>query len=118
MARYDHLEIYKSCYVLIREVARAREKMSKSLKYDLGAQCFDSCLLCIRKVVQANGSEQKQEILKELALEIDVLWTWIRLLYELKGITNGEFKIFSERLVDISKQASAWSKWDQKKVKN
>ncbi|MBI2604756.1 MAG: hypothetical protein HYW49_01620, partial [Deltaproteobacteria bacterium] len=43
-------------------------------------------------------------------------WAMLRLLYELKGISEGEFKVLSGRLADIGKQAQAWLKWCDKVV--
>ena len=72
MARHDHLDIYKSSYVFIRELMKMRHKMPKTLKYDLGEKCLDSGFNCIRKIIEANSQVDKKQTLKELSTEIDV----------------------------------------------
>ena len=37
----------------------------------------------------------------------------LRLLFDLRGITEGEFKVLSEQLSSIEKQTQAWLKWQQ-----
>ena len=83
------------------------------LKYDLGSEIFGSGLCCLKLIVLANGSRQKRKYLQSLPLEIEVLWTYFRLLYDLRTISKGEFRIISERLADLGKQANAWSNWEK-----
>lgn len=47
-------------------------------------------------------------MLSRLLIEIDVQWALLRLLFDLRGISEGEFKVLSERLDDIGKQGHAW----------
>ncbi|MBP9682411.1 MAG: hypothetical protein KBD76_13475, partial [Bacteriovorax sp.] len=59
----------------------------------------------------------KERALKELFLEVQVIWVWLRLLVDLKAISTGQFKELSERLAEIEKQASTWMSWDKKQRK-
>jgi hypothetical protein len=61
----------------------------------------------------ANGSIKKDRYLSRLLLEVEVQWALLRLLYELKAVSAGQFKLLSERLADITKQSQAWFKWVQ-----
>ena len=42
MARFKHLEIYQQTYKLNHEIFRIKQKLPKTLKFDLGVQshCF------------------------------------------------------------------------------
>ena len=114
MARFEHLPIYKSCYILTREIYRVTLKLPRDLKHTLGPLTFESTLRCLRGVVVANGSRNKSKVLQEISLEAEVIWTHLRLLYDMKGISQGEFQLLSERLAEVTKQLQAWSVWEQK----
>ena len=96
MARYQHLPVYQASYVLVREVYKLKVNLPKNVKYELGSELSKSSLKIIKGVVLANGSQgtYRVKILKILCLEMEVLWTYFRLLFDLKCISKGEFKIF------------------------
>jgi hypothetical protein len=117
MARYSHLPLYKSVYVLTREVFRLQQKMPKTIKFSLGQMMFESSLRCTKGIIVANGSKNKLKPLQEISLEVEVIWTYLRLLYDLKGISIGEFQHLSERLAEVSPQLQAWLKWEKERIK-
>ena len=114
MARYQHLPLYQEAYGFSREIYRLKLKLPKDLKHDLGSLTFQATLRCIRCIVFANGLKIKQKPLQTLLLEIEMLWSYLRLLHDLRGISRGEFQVLTERLESISKQAQAWQKWEMK----
>jgi hypothetical protein len=116
MARYDHLPLYKSLYTFSKEIYRTKNQLPKSLKHDLGAIVFTACLRMLRLLVIANGSSPKKGPLSELALEVQTLWTFLRLMYDLKGISKGQFGVLCEHLEDIQKQVTAWINWEKKQA--
>ena len=87
--------------------------MPKALKHDLGQETFQSAIRMLKWVVIANASKEKAPPLGRLLIEIDVQWALLRLLFDLGGITEGEFKVLSERLDDIGKQTQGWISWDR-----
>jgi hypothetical protein len=117
MARYQHLPVYKTFYAFCREVYRIKAKLPQALRHDLGSMIFASSLRCLRCVVFANGSQKKLRPLQELLLEVEGLWTLLRLLYDLKGISKGEFEVLSARLAEAGPQVSAWLKWEKERIK-
>ena len=118
MGRYDHLNVYKSTYTLSKEIHKIQLKLPKNLKYGLGAMFFESALRCIKGIIFANGSQSKAPYLREVALEIEMMWTYLRLLFDMKGISKGEFQVLSERIAEISPQITAWMKWEKSQNKN
>lgn len=114
IARNNHLEIYQEAYRFCREAFKLKQKMPKLLKYDLGEKIGTSALTVIRAIVIANGSKDKTKALTTMALEIDVLWVYLRLAHDLKGISRGEFQVTSELLYEISKQNKSWLLWARK----
>ena len=111
MARTQHLPLYQSVFIYTRVIYRVRMGFPKSLKHDLGQEACESSIKLLKCVVMANGAPKKDRFLNRLLLEIEVQWALLRLLYELKAVSAGQFKLLSERLGDISKQSQAWLKW-------
>ncbi|MFH1263154.1 MAG: four helix bundle protein [Pseudomonadota bacterium] len=118
MARYQHLPLYQFCYALTRELYRLRIKLPKTLKHDLGSTLCSSALHCLKLIIVANGQPDKEPALRSLRLEIECLWTYSRLLYDLRGISAGEFKVLSEKLSEVASQAQAWLRWERKQKSN
>jgi len=114
MARYQHLPLYQETYAFLREIYRMKQKLPKDLKHDLGSTTFQAVVRCIRFIVFANGSKLKQKPLQSLLLEIEMLWSYLRLLHDLRGISRGQFQVLTESLESISKQTQAWQKWEMK----
>ena len=105
MARSGHLPIYQSVFIYTREVYRLRAEFPKSIKHDLGKEVCESSIKLLKYVIVANGALKKDQFLNRLLLEVEVQWALLRLLYELKAISVGQFKLLSERLADITKQS-------------
>ena len=114
MEKIQHLPIYATAYVFVREIYRIKLKLPRALKYDLGKVEFESALKILKCIILANRSQDKQSHLSCILLETQVQWTFLRLLFDLRGLTSGEFKVLSERLSEIEKQAQAWLKWQQR----
>ena len=111
MARTRHIPLYQSVFTYTRELYRLRAGFPKSVKHDLGQEICESSIKLLKCVVVANGAVKKDQFLNRLLLEIEVQWALLRLVYELKAISAGQFKLLSERLAEITKQSQAWSKW-------
>jgi hypothetical protein len=110
VGRVAELEIYKTTYVLLREMTRIREKMPRTLKYEVGAEMMKSGIAVVRHISRAARKESKFDELFELMTECELLWTWVRLAHEWRGMSLGEFRLLCERLDDLSRQAAAWLK--------
>ena len=116
VARYQHLPVYQLSYSLVRESYHLKAKLPKLLKYDLGSDISRSCLRVLKGAILANSHAgvSRVRILVQVSLEVEVLWTYYRLLYDLKGISGGEFQVISERLIELGSQINAWLKWAKK----
>ena len=116
MARFKHLEIYQSAYKFTREVYQIKTKLPKTLKFDLGEKISNSCLKVIRGVVVANGTKDRVKVLLQISLEIETLWVFLRMLFDFKGISRGEFEVLSNLLSSVAKQNQAWVKWSKEQL--
>lgn len=116
MARFKHLEIYQSAYKFTREVYQIKTKLPKNLKFDLGEKTLNSCLKIIRGVVIANGTKDRVKVLLQISLEIETLWVFLRMLFDFKGISRGEFEVLSSLLSSVAKQNQSWIKWSKEQL--
>ena len=91
MARTQHLPLYQSVFIYTREVYRLRAGFQKSIKHDLGQEVCESSIKLLKCVVLANGSVKKDRFLNRLLLELEVQWALLRLLYELRSVSAGQF---------------------------
>lgn len=113
MAKFHQLEIYQSVYKFIKLMYEVKIKLPKILKYDLGRLSCESSLKLLRGVIIANGSQDKSKVLNLMAVEIDVIWQYLRLMYELKAISKGEFQVLSQTLANISDHTEKWLHWSK-----
>lgn len=116
VARFKHLEIYQSAYKFTREVYQIKTKLPKNLKFDLGEKTLNSCLKIIRGLVIANGTKDRVKVLLQISLEIETLWVFLRMLFDFKGISRGEFEVLSSLLSNVAKQNQAWIKWSKEQL--
>ncbi len=114
MEKYKNVPLHAAAYKLSLEIFRIKIKLPKSLKSDLGGQTFKLSLEIVQYLVMANGSqnsEEKMNHLRQIILREECLWVLFRILFDCKGISQGEFRVLSEKLVSVEKQTVAWLKW-------
>ncbi len=114
MARYKHLEIYQQGYRLSKEIYRVKKKLPKATKYDLGEMAMSSSIKILRGIIVANGSKDKLKFIQIVSLEIEVMWIYLRLLFDFEGISHGEFRDLSTILSELSKLNNNWQIWANK----
>lgn len=115
MARFQHLEVYHDLYRFVRELYKLKQKLPQALKHDLGQAACTSALRALKGITVANGSITKGRTLNTVLLEIESLWVQLRLMYDLKGITKGEFEVMSALLSKVQPQIQNWIKWEKRK---
>jgi hypothetical protein len=117
MPRVDHLPIYKSSYAYCKEIFKIKNLFPKSLKHELGQDLFRSAIRVQKLIISANLVSAKSKYLQELVTELELHWTFLRMSYDFKAISKGQFSVLSEQLTDLQKQAIAWSKWELENLK-
>ena len=95
--------MYQACYQFAKEIYRLKVKLPKTLKNDLGQEAFATSLKVVKCVALASRSQDKSRLILRLLAEIEAQWVFLRLLFDLRGISEGEFKVLSERGSDIEK---------------
>lgn len=118
MAHTRHLPLYAATFGFTKDIYRLKAKLPKAMKHELGQEAFHSAIKALKCIVIANQAREKTAHIARLLLELEVLWVLLRLMFELRGISEGEFQVLSERLATIDKQAQAWLQWQQKTKKS
>ena len=118
MAKTREIPIYSLAYGYTKEIYKIKMKLPKSMKHDLGQELSLSAIKILEHVVLSNRSHMKLPHIINLILQIEIQWALLRLVYDLKGISIGEFKVLSERLSEMGKQAQAWLNWEKKRKKD
>ena len=111
MTSNQHLPLYQASFQFSKEIYRVKTKLPKLMKYDLGQESFASALKIVKCVALANRVQDKSRLITRLLAEVEAEWVFLRLLFDLRGISEGEFKVMSQKLGEIEKQAQAWIKW-------
>lgn len=117
MSRYQHLPLHDAVFRYTKELYDLKKRLPKDLKHDLGQSLCESALRSLKLIVFANGSLRKEAPLRDLALEVETQWIFLRLVHDQRGMTVGQFRELGDRLTEISKQVTAWRKWSKDELK-
>lgn len=115
MAIYTNLPIYKSTYSLLLAISRISPNMPRECRYSIGQDVRNKVMEIILLVYKANRIKRKTEIIsrmREVLLEVQV---YIRLMCDLKYISEGCYMMLTEQTASMSKQMSAWEKSERHK---
>ncbi len=110
MAIYTNLPIYKSAYSLLLAVNRIMPNLPRDCRYSVGVEVRNKIMEIIILVYRANRSWQKSGIIenmREILVEIQV---YLRLMCDMKYVSENCYMMLAEQTVSMSKQLSAWEK--------
>lgn len=110
MAIYTNLPIYKSAYSLLLAVNRIMPNLPRDCRYSVGVEVRNKIMEIIILVYRANRSWQKFgiiESMREILVEIQV---YLRLMCDMKYVSENCYMMLAEQTVSMSKQLSAWEK--------
>ena len=93
------------------------EKLPRKLQGSLGLRLFESSLVCLEGVIAANAAAVKEPEINGILTELEKISVYLKMLYDFKGISQGEYGVFSERLSEIAPQVVAWRKWDKSQAR-
>lgn len=115
MAIYTNLPIYKASYSLMLSVSQIMPLMPRDCRYSLGQDCRRKIMDIIVLIYRANRTRQKVRIIstmREILLEVQV---YIRLMCDLRYISEKKYVELAEQTASMSKQMAAWEKSEQQK---
>ncbi len=115
MAIYTNLPVYKATYSLLLSTTKMLSDIPRDSRYSIGADLRGKLLAIIVLIYRANRTRQKVPIIgsmRELLLEAQV---YLRLLCDLRHLSERRYAALLEQSADISRQLAAWEKSERAK---
>jgi len=111
MARYEHLNIYKVAFDLVKIIEIQVLTFSKYNKYTLGTELRNFSREILFLIIEINNLRDKNLKLKELELKIEKLKVLIRLCKELQSFSSfGAYENIITKTIEIAKISQGWIK--------
>ncbi|MCD8304056.1 MAG: four helix bundle protein [Prevotellaceae bacterium] len=110
MAIYTNLPIYKATYSLLLSVSKMLPNLPRDCRYSIGTDLRAKVMEIIILIYRANRTKNKAPIItrmRETLLEAQV---YVRLLCDMRHISEGKYTELAERTQDMSRQMAAWEK--------
>lgn len=111
MAIYTNLPVYEDSYQLLLCLVSFSRNMQRDFRYTLGEQVKDKVVEMMVLIFRANKSKDKTEHIVQAREKLAEVQIVIRLLNELRQISDKQFTALVEKTVNISKQLSSWEKY-------
>ncbi|WP_068370800.1 four helix bundle protein [Kerstersia gyiorum] len=110
MALHTDTEIYKATYDLCQLVTQLVASMPRNYKADFGADLRRDCMRLVRRVYEANTSDDKAGILQRMRQEVESVNLSLRLSVDLRLISRSQYSRAIVITESIGKQATGWQK--------
>lgn len=113
MARYDHISIFQSTYILTLDTYKLTKNFSREYKYTLGERLKNIAHEILDLVVKTNALSGKEKLSGITAIDYrkEALRIHLRLAFDLKILSRGQLGMFNEKIEEIGKQLGGWQKW-------
>lgn len=115
MAIYTNLPIYKAIYRLMLDFSKIMPDMPRDCRYTLGQDTRRRMMDIIILIYNANREHNKVAIIRKMANALLEVQVYVRLMCDMKYISENRYLELIEQIVSISKQMSAWEKAEKQK---
>lgn len=115
MAIYTNLPLYKASYRLLLDVSHTLRRVSRDNRYTIGQETRRGIIDIIVMIYRANRTRQKAHIIstmRERLLEVQV---GLRLLCDMRDISEGQYASLADQTASMSKQMAAWEKSERER---
>lgn len=100
-------------YALWHEFVR---HLPKDSRYTLGKRIDEKFIELMEVLFRASTSRDKDKLLEEADVVLNILKFLLRISWEIKAIDNKKYILLSERLDEIGKMLGGWRKYFSKKT--
>lgn len=114
MANYDNLKVYKTTYDLMMEIFHWGG-VQRDIKFTLVQDLKEEVVGIIKLIYKANAATDKGIHIGEARERIVVVKLYLRLLCDLKQISQGNYAMVAEKAESVSKQLAAWQKYQEER---
>lgn len=113
MAIYTNLPVYKASYRLMLSLSRIMPNMSRDCRYTLGQDMRRKVMDVIILIYNANRERNKLGVIRKMQETFIEVLVYVRLMNDLKYISESVYIDLMEQVVSITKQMSAWEKHER-----
>ena len=111
MARYEHLPIYRAAFDLSVHMEKIVRNFSRYHKYTIGTELRDSSRRILRRIIEANSTRNRREMLLKLREDLEWFKVLARLRHESGGFAGSRSYLYvAEQVVGVAKQNEGWLK--------
>ena len=118
MAAYNQLPVYKAGYDLLLELFQLTHNFNREYKYTLGEKLKNEVTDLLTNIYKANKTFTKHELIDKARVNLEIVRLYIRILKDLKQISQNRHVNINERIENISKQLAGWYKSANKNKPN
>lgn len=115
MAIYTNLPIYKASYSLMLSVSRLMPDLPRDCRYTMGQDLRRKLMDVIVLIYRANRTRQKVQIISRMREVLFEAQVYLRLMCDMRYISEGRYLSLTELTESMSKQMAAWEKSEIKK---
>ncbi len=118
MAIYTNLPIYRATYSLLLSIRQMLPHLPRDCRYTMGQELSQKTMAIIILIYRANRTRRKHTTIvqmREILLEVQVS---LRLLCDLRYISEAQYTMLIEQTVTMSKQMVAWEKKEKEKQRD
>ena len=111
MGKYSHIPIFQKTYILALNIYKIAGNFKKEYKYTLGEKLKLTCHDLLDLIIIVNSNENKSEFLEKLNNKLESLRIHLRLTFDLRAISPGQFEKLNKEIDEIGRQIGGWQKW-------
>ena len=117
MAIYTKLPVYKASYSLMLKVSEILQHTPRDCRYTIGQELRNKIMNLILIIYHTNRLKNKADKILEGRDTVLHIQVYIRLMNDMRYISEKRYMDLVEMTSDISKQLSAWEKYERNKIK-
>ena len=114
MANYDNLRVYKTAYDLMIEIFQWGG-VPRDIKFTLVQDLKQEIVEIIKLIYKANATTDKGVVIEKARERVVVVKLYLRLLCDMRHISQKNYAMVAEKAESISKQLTSWQKYQSDK---
>lgn len=115
MAIYTNLPVYKASYNLMLTLCRMMPNLPRDCRYSIGQETQRKMMDVIILIYNANRERNKISIIRKIQDAMLEVQVYVRLMNDMKYISEKKYFELIELIVSITKQMSAWERSEKNK---
>ena len=118
MAIYTNLPVYKDTYSLLLNLCMLMPRLPRDSRYTIGQELRKTVMEIILLIYRANRVRSKCAIISQMRESMLQAQVYVRLLCDMRQISEKKYAELLDQSSSISRQLSAWEKSEISKQNN